>query len=89
MAIDEKLAALLKILDLDDPERAAILREQIAELEKNLTTNKEVGVIPKITIRERFRVEKFDGDWESGKQPVEIIEGGDGLETTVIKIGGP
>jgi hypothetical protein len=31
----------------------------------------------------RFKLEKFDGDYEPGKEPVEVIEGGDDLPTTI------
>lgn len=31
----------------------------------------------------RFKLEKFDGDYEPGKQPYEVVEGGDDIPTTV------
>ena len=39
--------------------------------------------IPRMKFKETFRLEKFDGEKVDGdgKQPVEIIEGGDGLDT--------
>ena len=32
-----------------------------------------------------FKLEKFDGDYVPGKEPVEVIEGGDDLPTTVTR----
>ena len=39
--------------------------------------------IPRMKFKETFRLEKFDGEKVDGdgKQPVEVIEGGDGLDT--------
>ena len=45
------------------------------------------GIKPSLNIK-RWRLEKFDGEHEpgDGKKPVEIIEGGEGLPTTVTRI---
>lgn len=40
---------------------------------------------PKLVPVVRFKLEKFDGDYEPGKEPVEVIEGGDGIETKITK----
>ena len=46
--------------------------------------------IPRMKFKETFRLEKFDGEKVDGdgKQPVEIIEGGDGLDTIKIMADG-
>ena len=46
--------------------------------------------IPRMKFKETFRLEKFDGEKVDGdgKQPVEVIEGGYGLDTIMTKADG-
>lgn len=46
--------------------------------------------IPKMKFREDFKLEKFDGEKVpgDGKEPVEVIEGGDGRDTILTKADG-
>lgn len=46
--------------------------------------------IPRMKFKEAFKLEKFDGEKVpgDGKVPVEVIEGGDGLDTVMTKADG-
>ena len=52
-----------------------------------MTFNQE---IPKVRVREKFRLEKFMGEKVAGdgKVPFEIIEGGDDLDTVLTRPDG-
>ncbi len=55
------------------PAEAARIDAAIAELEHGGRDSLKVNV------GIHFRLEKFDGEYEPGKQPVEVIEGHDNL----------
>jgi hypothetical protein len=40
----------------------------------------------RVQIKSRFKLEKFEGKYEPGKKPVEVIEGGDDLPTIVRRV---
>ncbi len=52
-----------------------------------MTFNQE---IPKVRVREKFRLEKFMGEKVAGdgKVPFEVIEGGDDLDTVLTRPDG-
>lgn len=52
-----------------------------------MTFNQE---IPRVRFREKFRLEKFNGEKVAGdgKVPFEVIEGGDGLDTVLTRPDG-
>jgi len=52
-----------------------------------MTFNQE---IPRVKVREKFRLEKFNGEKVAGdgKVPFEVIEGGDDLDTVLTRPDG-
>ena len=58
----------------------------LADLCRRALAGENVDV-PKVKVIETFRLEKFDGEYEPGKVPVEIIEGGDDRPTTIARKG--
>lgn len=71
-----------------DPERQKAADMLQARIEKYRHDRKELlqalrlrGDSAMPQVREDWKLEKFDGEWEPGKVPVETIEGGDGKPT--------
>ena len=70
------------------PETAEELRERLNVLKAEMF--RLLGVAESsdsagFKIEATFKLEKFDGEYEPGKEPVEVIEGGDGLPTIVTR----
>jgi len=68
------LQELINEVEPNDPAMAARLKAMAPEGHQDLTQFK---------VEATFKLEKFHGDYEPGKQPYEVIQGGDGLPTTV------
>lgn len=64
----DRAIALADQLRVIAPEHAATIDRAVAELD----AGKRDGL--KIDVNVAFRLEKFDGDYEPGMKPVEVIE---------------
>lgn len=62
-----------------DPELAERLKKLAPPGENDFT---------RLKVQVNFKLEKFDGDYEPGKQPVEVITGGDDQKTVVTSLKG-
>ena len=62
--------------------------EQRSELLRKLLAGQPLEIAG-IRVAATFKLEKFDGDYRPGKEPVEVIEGGDDRPTTVKRKENP
>jgi len=63
---------------------AKLSEEQRRELLRIFAAGKPLEVAG-LKVTASFKLEKFDGDCEPGKEPVEVIEGGDDRPTRVTR----
>lgn len=67
------LEQVASMIEATEPEKAAAIRQQLADLDRG----RREGL--NISIGITYKLQKFDGEFVPGKQPVEIIEGADVL----------